>query len=117
MTIQTTAAKNLMATAYSTNVGAYGAIGTGTPNTTSFGTEVTGGSPAYARIAPSWGSAASSAISASAMNFNVPSSTTVTSFGFFSLSSAGTYYDGVTITSQLFSSQGTYAITPTYTQS
>jgi hypothetical protein len=29
---------------------------------------------------------------------------------------AGTYYDGVGITSQAFASQGTYAVTPTYTQ-
>lgn len=116
MVIQTVTARNLMATAYSTTIGLFGALSTTAPGS-SAGTEVSGGAPAYARIAPSWGSAASSAISATAMNFNVPASTTVVGFEFYSASTAGTYYDGCSITSQTFASQGVYAITPTYTQS
>jgi hypothetical protein len=47
----------------------------------------------------------------------VPASTTVVGYEHFSAVTAGTYLDGVSITSQTFASQGTYAITPTYTQS
>lgn len=104
-----------MATAYSTAVGLFGALTTTAPGLTT-GTEVSGGSPAYARIAPTWGTASAGAITTTGpLTFNVPASTTVVGFEFFSASTAGTYYDGAGITSQPFSSQGTYAITPTYT--
>jgi hypothetical protein len=54
--------------------------------------EVTGGSPAYARIARSW-SAAASAAKAWAANaaFNVPAGTTVAFVGLWSALSAGTF--------------------------
>lgn len=116
MAIQTVLGRTNMATAYSTTIGKFGALTTTAPSSTT-GTEVTGGSPAYARIAPSWGTAATSAITATGMAFNVPSGTTVVGFEFFDASTAGNYLDGVGITSQVFSSQGTYTITPTYTQS
>lgn len=116
MAILTVAARNLMCTAYSTNIGKFGALTTTAPGSTT-GTELSGGSPAYARIAPSWSAAASSAITVSAaLAFNVGSGNTVVGFEFFDAATVGNYLDGCGITSQLFSSQGTYSITPTYTQ-
>jgi hypothetical protein len=55
--------------------------------------------------------------SASAATVDIPSGTTIVGAGVHSAVTAGTYYDGGTVTSQAFASQGTYAITPTYTQS
>lgn len=116
MAIQTVSARNTMATQYASQIGKFGALSTTAPGATA-GTEVSGGAPAYARIAPSWGTASASAITTSAaLSFNVPASTTVVGYEHYDAASAGNYLDGCGITSQLFSSQGTYAITPTYTQ-
>jgi hypothetical protein len=104
-----------MATAYGA-ASPYGALSTTAP-TSSAGTEVSGGSPAYARKAITWGTASASAITATALVFDVPTGTTVVGFMIYSASTAGTYLDGASITSQAFASQGTYTITPTYTQS
>lgn len=114
MALQTAAIKNDLATKYSTDC-AYGALFTTAGPYTSAGTEPSGGSPAYARLAWSWGSASGGVISATAATFNVPASTTVQGVGMFSAVTAGTYYDGAAITSQTFASQGTYAVTPTFT--
>lgn len=117
MAIASVAGRTAMATAYAANLGKYGALSTTAPGS-SAGTEVTGGSPAYARLAPSWGTASASVITVTAAStFNVPASTTVVGYEHFDALTSGNYMDGVTITSQTFSSQGTYAITPTYTQS
>lgn len=111
MTLQTTAIKNALATTYTTTC-TYGALTTTAPGSAS-GTEVSGGS--YARIAAVWGTVTAGVASATAMAFNVPGSTTVVGFEFFSASSGGTYEDGCGITSQTFASPGTYTITPTIT--
>jgi hypothetical protein len=113
MAIQTVTMRNSLATAYAT-AAAYGALYTTTPGG-SAGTEVTGGSPAYARKPLSWGSASSSAVTATAAVFDVPASTTVVGFGIHSAVTAGNYLDGVAVTSQAFSGQGTYSVTPTFT--
>lgn len=106
--------KNQLATSY-IGTALYGALTTTAPGSSS-GTEVTGGSPAYARIAAAWGTVTNGVVSASPMVFNVPGpAVTVVGFEFFNLSSAGIYQDGCGITSQTFSSQGTYTITPTFT--
>lgn len=81
------------------------------------GTELTGGSPAYARKAGTWGTAASSAVTSSPPAFDVASGSTVAGAGYHSASTAGTYWEGGSVTSQAFSSQGTYTLTGTYTQS
>lgn len=114
MAIQTGAMKSVLSDAYK-GAALYGALYTTAPGA-SQGTEVTGGAPAYARISLSWGSSSSGVVSASGAVFNVPTSTTVVGFGVHSAVTAGTYYDGVTVTSQAFASQGTYTVTPTYTQ-
>lgn len=115
MAIATVLGRTRMATGYSTIIGIYGAL-TSTAPGASTGTEISGGSPAYARIAPSWGTASASVITATGMAFNVASGTTVVGFEFFDASTAGNYLDGVGITSQTFGAQGVYTITPTYTQ-
>jgi len=73
----------------------------------SAGTELSGGSPAYARITPAvTGAGATRALAAT---FNVPSGATVAGWGAYD--SSGTYVDGGSLTSQPFASQGTYALT------
>lgn len=117
MAIATLAQRNALATAYGA-AAPYGALFTADPGTSGSVTgEVSGGSPAYARKAMSWGSAAASAITGSPV-FDVPSGTTVTHFGVCVSGTATTadLRDRVAVTSQAFASQGTYTVTATYTQ-
>lgn len=117
MAIRNVTQRNAMATAYGA-AAPYGALFTGDPGVADAATnEVTGGSPAYARKALNWGTAATSAITGTA-TFDVPSGTTVTYFGVTVLGTAGVanVRDSVAVTSQAFASQGTYAVTATYTQ-
>lgn len=114
MAINTAAMKNALATSYGTTA-AYGALYTTTPGG-SAGTEVSGGSPAYARKALTW-STASGGVTSVTVTFDVPTSTTVVGAGVHSAVTAGTYYDGAAVTSQAFASQGTYTITFTFTES
>lgn len=116
MAIQTATQKNNLATAYGTNA-AYAALYTTAPGATA-GTEVTGGTPAYARKAVTWGAASNGVItnSASPCVFDVPASTTIQGAGVHTLVSGGVYLDGASVTNQTFASQGTYSLTLTYTQ-
>ncbi|MGZ4663716.1 MAG: phage tail fiber protein [Frankiaceae bacterium] len=117
MAIAITAEKNSLATKYGTDA-PYGAIFTADPGTTGTATgEVTGGSPAYARKAISWGAPANGVITGTA-TFDVPAGTTVTFAAVCASATAGTadLKDRISVTSQNFASQGTYAVTFTYTQ-
>lgn len=114
MAIQTTTMKNTLATAYAAAISHIG-LATTAPGSAR-GTEVTGGSPAYARKAANWGSASSGVIVASPAAFDVPSGTTVVGINMENASTAGTYQDGASVTSQAFASQGTYTVVATYTQ-
>lgn len=120
MAITILAQRNALASAYGT-AAPYGALFSSTgPGTTGAATnEITGGSPAYARKALSWGAASASAITSAATSFDVASGTTVTYFGVTVSATATTadVRDASTVTSQAFSSQGTYTITATFTQS
>ncbi len=107
--------RNALAAAYGTNA-PYAALYTTAPGANA-GTEVTGGSPAYARKAVTWGAPSASAVAATIPAFDVPSGTTVVGAGFHSAVTAGNYMDGGSVTSQAFSSQGTYTLSATYTQS
>lgn len=112
MTIQTATQKNNLVTEYFN--GKYGALSTTAPSGTA-GTEVSGGSPAYARkslagVSPSGG------VGTVTVTFDVPISTTVVGAEVFSAVTSGTYLDGCGITSQTFAAQGTYAVSFTYTQ-
>jgi hypothetical protein len=114
MAIQTATKRTTMATAYSSDI-THIALATTAPGS-SAGTEVSGGSPAYARKASNWGTAAASVIVASPAAHDVPSGTTVVGINMMSAISAGTYLDGASVTSQAFASQGTYQVVATYTQ-
>ncbi len=115
MPIQTVVLRTALASQYGV-LTPFTALATSAPGATA-GTEVTGGTPAYARKASNWGTAAASAITATPAAFDVPSGTTVRGVNLMSAVTAGTYQDGATVTDQLFSSQGTYTVTLTYTQS
>lgn len=119
MAITILAQRNAMATAYGV-AAPYGCLFTSTgPGTSGSATnEVTGGSPAYARKAISWGAPSASVVTGTP-TFDVPSGTTVTYAGVAVSSTAGTadVRDAGVITSQAFASQGTFAVTYTYTQS
>lgn len=114
MSVQTTAMKNVLSDAYK-GVASHAALYTTVPTSTA-GTEVTGGAPAYARKPLTWGSSTAGVVSATAVTFDVPTGTTVAGAGVHSAITAGTYYDGSGVTSQAFASQGTYSLTLTYTQ-
>lgn len=115
MAIATTAMKNNLADAYA-GAADFGALYSTAPGATA-GTELSGGSPAYARKALTWPAAANGTTTAAAVVFDVPAGATVAGFGFHSAVTGGTYLDGVAVTSQPFSSQGTFQIVATYTQS
>lgn len=83
----------------------------------SAGTELSGGAPAYARKAPAWsGAGSTNTNNATIPAFDVASGTTVAGAGFHSAASGGTYMDGGSVTSQTFSSQGSYTLSASYTQ-
>lgn len=113
MTIQTATQKNTLATAYGT-AATHAALYTTAPGA-SAGTEVTGGSPAYARKALTWG-APSNGVTTVTVTFDVPAGTTVVGAGVHTALTAGTYLDGGSVTSQAFATQGTYTLTLTFTQ-
>ena len=119
MAIRTVAQRTALAAAYA-SAAPYGALFTADPGTSGTATgEVTGGSPAYARKAAGWGTAANSAVSSGSMVFDVPSGTTVTYFGLTVAGTAGgaDVRDSVALTSQAFASQGQYTVNAAYTQS
>lgn len=111
MAIQTAAEKNSLATKYGTDA-AYGALFTAI-TLPGPGTEVTGGSPAYARKPLTWGAPSNGVITASA-TFDVPACTVVGT-GVYSAATAGTYIDGNTVASVTFPTQDTVTVTFTLT--
>lgn len=75
------------------------------------GGEVTGGSPAYSREATAWAAASGGSVALSNTPvFDVPAGTTVKRVGFFSASTAGTYYGDAEVTDEVFAAQGTYTV-------
>lgn len=114
MAIQTVGLKNTLVDAYKAACTFIG-LATTAPGS-SRGTEPSGGSPAYARKASNWGATSGGAATASPAAHDVASGTTVVGINMENASTAGTYQDGASVTSQAFSSQGTYTVTATYTQ-
>lgn len=92
---------------------------TSTAPGSSSGTEISGGSPAYARVAAAWGTpnGVTGVTTGTPAAINVGSGTTVVGAQYWTLITAGTYYDGATVTSQTFATQGTYTVSPTLTPS
>jgi len=78
------------------------------------GSEVTGGTPAYARKSITWSAASAGSMSASNQPvFDVPPATTVSHVGFWSAVTAGTYFGMADVTDETFGAQGTYTLTST----
>lgn len=73
--------------------------------------ELTGGSPAYARIAVTWVSAGDGVIRPNTdHSFNVPASKTVAGWRGYSAATGGTDYGGPDLTPESYSTQGTYTL-------
>jgi hypothetical protein len=96
----------------------YVSLHTGNPGTSGT-SEVTGGSPAYARLPVTWGAPASgvSALSAGVL-FDVPGGTTVAYFGYWTAATGGTFLGGDQLrdvagnpASEAFVGQGVYSLT------
>lgn len=108
---QSDTSKNAQLNALDEAVMGYMSLHTANPGTTG-ASEVSGGSPAYARKAITWNAAASgSKAIAASVTFDIPASTTVTYAGFWSASSGGTFYQGVAIDSRAYTNQGTLEVT------
>lgn len=74
--------------------------------------EVTGGSPAYARKAITWNAASSgSATASNTPVFDIPASTTVAFVGLWSAATSGTFYGSADVVDEVFAGQGTYTVT------
>lgn len=74
--------------------------------------EISGGSPAYARKAHTWNSAASGSMDDSnAPVFDVPAGKTVKYVGMWSAATSGTFYGAAAVTNEVFAAQGTYTLT------
>lgn len=113
MAFRTPAIKNyIIATGSYQAACAYVALAS-TVGTTTAGTEATGGG--YARAASNWAAPSGGVAVASPAAQSVASGQTVADAEFFSASTAGTYYDGGSVTSQTFSSAGTYQVVLTVT--
>ena len=117
MPIQVPAEKTSLAAKYAADA-LFGAIFTADPGGT--GTvvgEVTGGAPAYARKSITWAPGAAG-VTSGTVTFDVPAGTTVTFAGVCTSGVAGTsdLRDKVAVTSQAFATQGTYAVTFTFTE-
>lgn len=104
------AAKNAMLDAFGAQA-SYLSLHTGNPGSTG-ASEVSGGSPAYARKSVTWSAASggSKALS-NAPLFDVPASTTITHVGVWSAVSGGTFLGYIDTTDETFAAQGTYQVT------
>jgi hypothetical protein len=92
-------------------LGTWVSMHTGNPGTTG-ANEVAGGS--YGRQQTTWGAASGGARAGSQVTINIPAATTITHWGFWSASSAGTFRGGDALdASETFGSAGTIAHTPT----
>lgn len=75
------------------------------------GSEVTGGSPAYARLAVTWTAPSGGLIRPTAnLVFNIPAAGVVDEWRGFTASSGGTDYGGELLTEETFAAQGTYTL-------
>lgn len=104
------AGKHLMLAGFS-GTAAHASLHTADPGSGG-GSEVSGGSPAYARKSISWAAPSSGSVATDAnIVFDVPGSTTITHLGYWSASSGGTFYGSRALdTNQTFATQGTYTI-------
>ena len=75
------------------------------------GTELSGGSPAYARRAVAWTAVVDGLIRPTAdLTFDIPAGVTVGGWRGYSALTAGTDFGGQTLTQETFAGQGTYRL-------
>lgn len=110
MAIQTALMRGKLVDAYKA-AATYTTLTSNAPTTTA-GTEVAG----ITRQPSNWGATAASAATAAPAAFAIGSGQTVAGVQFMDAASAGNYLDGVGVTSQAFSSAGTYTVTATFTE-
>lgn len=104
------AAKNAMLDELGTLAG-FMSLHSADPGTTG-ANELSGGSPGYARKAITWSAAAAGAKAISNQPvFDVEGGDTVAFVGFWSASTAGTFYGSDDVVSETFGAQGTYTVT------
>ena len=113
MAIASIYGKNSLAAKYAAEA-AYGALYTTVPGA-SAGSEVAGGTPAYARKPLSWSAPASGVITASAV-FDIPAGTTVLGSGVHTAATGGSYVDGKAEEAASFPIQDTVTVTFTFTE-
>jgi hypothetical protein len=110
------ATQNALATDYG-NLGNWIGLATTNPGTTSTPTgEASGGTPAYARIQATWGSASAGVITATA---GVTINTAAATYAYMliaSSSSGNNMQDNASISSVVMGAQGTIVVTPSYQQ-
>lgn len=103
-------AKNLMLDALAAAAG-YVSLHNADPGA-SGANELSGGSPAYARKAVTWASAASGSVAASNQPvLDVAAGATVAYGGLWSAASGGVFYGSGAVVSETFGAQGTYTLT------
>lgn len=106
----TESSKNLMLDALTATI-THISLHTADPGTDG-SNEVSGGSPAYARVAVSWEPASGGVAAISnTPTFDVPGSTTVTHMGFWTSDVGGTFIGGCAVIPETFNNQGTYPVT------
>lgn len=113
MPIRTDGMRQIVANGY-TSAAVAGALHTADPGTTG-ASELTGGSPAYARKGLTW-TAGTTGTGTATATFDVPAGTTPAWTGIWSALTAGTFRDSGDITDQAFASQGTLTVNYTFTQ-
>lgn len=96
------------------NAATFISLHTADPSTTGTN-EVTGGS--YARVAATWGTPAAGSVTATApVVISIPAGTTITHWGLWTASTAGTFYfGGALAASEVYGAAGSYTLTPTLT--
>lgn len=112
MPIATDTEKNSIATKYGQDV-QFLSLHSADPGSTG-ASELSGGSPAYARKAPGWGAPNAGVITGTS-TFDVPAGATVAWVGAWSAASGGTFLDKAQVSSQSFTSQGQYQVNATAT--
>lgn len=114
MAIAVNATKQALADAY-TGLGRYISLHTADPGSTGT-SEVTGGSPAYARKQTTWSSGTTGVNTGSQVSIDAPAGA-YTYAGIWTAASGGTFIDKIAITLTTLGAQGVVQVTPSYTQS
>lgn len=107
---RTNTQKNVLCTAYFADIDKVSAH-SADPGSTG-ANEITGGSPAYARVTPPAMTGPSSGLGSFQVTFNVPAGTTIGGIGLWD--SSNNFLDGGAVTAQPFGSQGTYTVTVSF---